>query len=73
MLNRRQFHLAKHYLLVVAGLNLGVVGIFQVDLFQSLLGTSPLLIRVIYVLIGTSAILDIMTHQTSCKLCLKKR
>lgn len=73
MLNRRRFHLVKHYLLVVAGLNLGVVGIFQVDLFQTLLGASPLLIRVLYVLIGSSAILDMMTHQANCKLCLKKR
>lgn len=73
MLNRRKFHLVKHYLLVIAGLNLGIVGIFQVDLFQSFFGASPLLIRVLYVLIGTSAIMDIMTHQANCKLCLKKR
>lgn len=73
MLDRRRFHLVKHYLLVAAGLNLGVVGIFQVDLFQSLFGASPLLVRVLYVLIGTSAIMDLMTHPANCKLCLKKR
>ncbi len=73
MQDRRRFHLVKHYLLVVAGLNLGFVGIFQVDLIQSLLGASPLLIRVLYVLIGTSAMLDLMTHGANCKLCLRKK
>ena len=73
MQDRRKFHLVKHYLLVIAGLNLGVVAIFQYDFIQSLFGASPLLIRVLYVLIGASAVLDLMTHPANCKLCLKKK
>ena len=43
-------------LLVVGGLNWGLVGLFGVDLVASLLGPMSSLSRIVYALVGLSAI-----------------
>ena len=43
-------------LLVVGGLNWGLVGLFNFDLVAILLGTMSVLARVVYALVGLSAI-----------------
>lgn len=57
-------------LLVVGGLNWLLVGLFQMDLVMSLLGgVSPMLVKAVYVLVGLSAVFEVMTHKGSCRLC----
>ena len=46
-------------LLIIGGLNWGLVGIFQWDLVQALLGSIPILARIVYILVGLAAILEI--------------
>jgi uncharacterized membrane protein YuzA (DUF378 family) len=46
-------------LLIVGGLNWGLVGIFQWDLVQAVLGSIPILQRIVYVLVGLAAIYKI--------------
>lgn len=43
-------------LVVVGGLNWGLVGALEFDLVDSLLGFSALLVRVVYVLVGLAAL-----------------
>ena len=42
-------------LVIVGGLNWGLVGIFQFDLVKAILGSIPLLQNAVYVLVGLSA------------------
>jgi len=48
-------------LLIIGGLNWGLVGLFQVDLVASIFGgQSAVLSRIVYVLVGLSAVWQIM-------------
>lgn len=46
-------------LVIVGGLNWGLVGLFQWDLVAAILGSGSLLARAVYVLVGISAIWQI--------------
>ena len=43
-------------LLVVGGLNWGLVGLFQFDLVATIFGEASLLSNVVYILVGLSAV-----------------
>lgn len=43
-------------LLVVGGLNWGLVGLFGFDLVNAIFGAWPGLVRLVYVLVGASAV-----------------
>lgn len=58
-------------LLVVGGLNWGLVGLFQFDLVAALFGGSTSVVaRVVYSLVGVSALVSIVSYFT-CKDCCK--
>ena len=42
-------------LVVVGGLNWGLVGLFNFDLVQAILGGVPILARLVYILVGLAA------------------
>jgi uncharacterized membrane protein YuzA (DUF378 family) len=48
-------------LLVVGGLNWGLVGLFQFDLVAALFGAGSTLARVVYVLVGLAAAYQVVT------------
>lgn len=60
-------HKVAAVLLFVGGINWGLVGAFNYDLVQAILGGYPSLLRVVYVLVGLSAIMMCMTGM--CKQC----
>lgn len=43
-------------LLVIGGLNWGLIGLFNTDILATLLGSSEMALRVAYVLVGLSAV-----------------
>lgn len=43
-------------LVVVGGLNWGLVGLFSFDLVQAILGGVPILARLVYILVGLAAV-----------------
>ena len=45
-----------HVLVVVGALNWGLVGAFNLDLVQTILGTSPALVQLVYILVGLSGL-----------------
>lgn len=47
-------------LLVIGGLNWGLVGLFNVDLVASIFGAGTLLSRIIYIVVGLAALYMIL-------------
>lgn len=56
-------------LLVVGGINWLLVGALSFDLVEFLLGSVPMAQTVVYVLVGLSAIYELLTHKKNCRLC----
>lgn len=54
-------------LMVVGALNWGLVGAFNFNLVTWIFGSWPMVVRVLYVLVGLSALFMLM--KTSCKSC----
>jgi uncharacterized membrane protein YuzA (DUF378 family) len=51
-------------LLIVGGLNWGMIGAFNIDVVSSICGAASTLVRVVYGLIGLSAIYSIYIFST---------
>ena len=66
-----KLHLITFTLLVIGGLNWLLVGAFDWDIGMIFGGSSAPFSRIIYVLVGLSAIYEIVTHKKSCKVCEK--
>lgn len=58
-------------LTVVGALNWGLVGLFNFNLVEALLGSAPGLIKLVYILVGVSAVYIGATHMKDCKVCSK--
>jgi len=58
-------------LLVVGGLNWLLLGLFNWDIGQLFGGQEALVSKVIYILVGISAIYEAATHCKMCKDCCK--
>lgn len=54
-------------LLIVGGLNWGLVGLFDFDLVAALFGEMSALSRVVYILVGLSAIYAIVLGRKMCR------
>ncbi|MEY2703913.1 MAG: hypothetical protein RLY43_2552 [Bacteroidota bacterium] len=57
-----------YVLLVIGGLNWGIIGLFQTDIVSKLLGDMSMASRLVYVLVGISAVVTIIT-KCGCKGC----
>jgi len=66
-------HMVAYMLLWVGGINWGLVGLFNYNLVESLLGEMPSLLMLVYVLVGASAVYSAMTHMGDCKICGAKK
>lgn len=64
-----KLHNVTFILLVVGGLNWLLVGLFQWDLVMALLGSMPIVAKVVYVLVGLSAVYEVVTHKANCRAC----
>lgn len=51
-------------LLIIGGLNWGLVGVFNFNLVEFIFGTLPILVKVIYGLVGLSALYEIFKFKT---------
>jgi uncharacterized membrane protein YuzA (DUF378 family) len=54
-------------LVVVGALNWGLVGAFNFDLVQTILGTSPALVKLVYILVGLSGVYTLYKMMTMKK------
>ncbi len=64
-------HMVAYTLLWVGGLNWGLVGLFDYNLVESLLGNWPGVVAIVYILVGLSALYSLFTHKGDCKVCGK--
>jgi uncharacterized protein len=65
----KNLHMVAFILLVVGGLNWLLVGLFAWDMGMIFGGMSAMLSRIIYILVGLSAIYEVVTHKMRCKAC----
>jgi uncharacterized membrane protein YuzA (DUF378 family) len=56
-------------LVIIGALNWGLVGLFGFNLVETILGGMPSLERAVYVLVGLSAVWDVVKHRQNCKMC----
>jgi uncharacterized membrane protein YuzA (DUF378 family) len=58
------------YLLVFVGaLNWGLVGLLNFNLVSTLLGFMPMAEKVVYVLVGLAAVVELLSHKQRCDTC----
>lgn len=62
-------HMTAFALVIVGALNWGLVGLFEFNLVAALLGSMPMVEKVVYILVGAAAVFEAATHLTNCKTC----
>lgn len=62
-------HVVTYALVIVGALNWGLIGLFNYNLVNMLLGGMPSLEKLVYVLVGLSAVVSVATHAKTCKEC----
>lgn len=55
----KQLDLVAMILLIVGGLNWGLVGLFEFDLVRALLGSIPILQKIVYIVVGIAAVYQV--------------
>lgn len=65
----KQLHMVTFTLMVVGALNWGLMGLLDLNLVEMLFGAWPMLVKVVYILVGVSALVEVVYHKTTCKYC----
>ena len=74
MKGNKTLHIIAFILLAIAGVQWGLIGIgaftgLNLDLIYMVLGSWPMLISLLYVLVGLSAVYELATHKYNCRMC----
>ena len=67
----KALHMVAFTLLVVGGLNWGLWALFGLNLVNAVVGSMPTVEKLVYVLVGVSAVYIAATHMGDCKACSK--
>ena len=63
-------HMIAWILVIIGGLNWLLVGILGKDLFVLIgMNMMDILPKIVYILVGLSAIFELFTHKVNCKMC----
>lgn len=65
-------HIITFLLVIVGALNWGLIGLFNYNLVNIVFGSMPTLEKVVYILVGLSAVYLLVTHKGDCKICAGK-
>lgn len=65
----KTLHIATFTLTVVGALNWGLVGLLNLNVVSAIFGTASGLERLVYILVGLSAVYLAVTHKNDCKIC----
>lgn len=68
----KSLHTVTFILLVIGGLNWLLVGAFGWDVGQIFGGQGAIISRIVYILVGLSAIYEVLGHKSSCNECSTK-
>lgn len=66
-MNSKEIDSVANLLITVGALNWGLVGAFKIDLVQTLLGTSPALVTLVYILVGLAGLYSLYRMTTRGK------
>lgn len=69
----KTLHMVAFILLIIGGINWLLVGVFSWDigeLFGGNAGSAIPLSRIIYILVGLSALFELFTHKNNCSYCV---
>ena len=75
----KMLHMATYLLMVVGGVNWGLVGLGMFvggadwNVVHMILGSWPMVESLVYILVGFSAVYDMAMHKTNCKVCGSKK
>lgn len=61
-------HMVTFILLVVGGLNWGLTALGY-NVVSMILGSWPMVEKVVYLLVGLSAVVEVVTHKKNCRMC----
>lgn len=67
----KALHSVAFVLLVIGGLNWGVFAVSGWEVGQIFGGMENIVSKIIYILVGLSALVLIFDHKNSCKYCMK--
>jgi uncharacterized protein len=62
-------HMVTITLLIIGGLNWLVLALFNWDIGMIFGGQMATISKIIYLLVGISALVEIFTHKSNCKMC----
>jgi uncharacterized membrane protein YuzA (DUF378 family) len=72
-MNNKTIHMVTFILLVVGGLNWLLIGLFEFNIVGMIgdnFGTAGAMFdKIVYILVGISAVYEVMKHKTHCKMC----
>ncbi len=68
----KAWHMVTCTLAMVGALNWGLVGLLNWNLVSTLLGAGSGLEKLVYILVGVSAVYVLATHMNDCKICSSK-
>jgi uncharacterized protein len=67
-MDKKMLHMVTFTLALVGALNLGLAALLGFNVVETLVGSGDLA-RVVYILVGASAVYVFMTHKADCKIC----
>ena len=68
-MNNKMVHMVAFILLVVGGLNWLLVGAFELNLVERIFGAGTTFTKVVYILVGLSAVYELLIHKAHCRMC----
>ena len=69
----KMLHMVSFVLVIIGAVNWGLVGLFNYNLVWMIFGAWPMLVQLIYILVGLSALYLIATHKSDCMWCSGKK
>lgn len=71
-MNKKMLHIVAFTLLAVGGVNVGLEGLLDFNLINVVLGAWVFVEKLLYILIGASAVYVFAGHKADCKICSAK-
>lgn len=68
-MDKKLVHQVSWILIIIGGLNWGLYGLLQIDLVNRLFGSYSPLDQIVYILVGLSAVYELVSHKDCCKTC----
>lgn len=68
----KALHMATFTLVIIGALNWGLIGLLNLNLVTTLLGSVAGAEQIVNILVGVSAVYLAATHMGDCKICSKK-